>query len=120
MKIYGPILFVTVLALVTPARAHPLPKSADPMPNAVLTASPTKIRIGFSESLVAVFSGIELDDASGKKLTSIGPSRIDPNDDRVLTASIPTKLAPGTYSVKWYAVGNDTHRVAGHYVFRMK
>ncbi len=115
-----PCLFLGVaLALATPAASHPLPKSADPKPNAVLTASPAHIQIGFSEGLVGAFSGIELDDASGKQV-QIGASAVDPNDSKILSAPVATKLAPGSYTVKWHVVGDDTHHVSGHYTFEVK
>ncbi len=119
MKISKPLLLGAALALATAAHAHPLPRSADPKPDAVLSASPTEIRIGFSEGLVAAFSGLELDDASGKQIL-LGASAVDPNDTKVLYAPIPTKLASGAYRVKWHAVGDDTHHVSGHYSFEVK
>lgn len=116
-------LIVVTLAsaslFATAALAHPLPKSADPKPNAVLTASPTEIRIGFSEGLVAAFTGMEVDDASGKAV-STGTAALDPNDSKELILPLAAKLAPGAYTVKWHAVGDDTHHVGGHYSFQVK
>ena len=101
------------------ASAHPLPQNASPKPNAVLTASPTEIRIGFSEGLVIAFSGIEVDDARGKAVPA-GTATLDASDSHELIVPLTTKLAPGTYTVKWHAVGDDTHRVTGHYSFAVK
>jgi copper resistance protein C len=101
------------------AIAHPLPKSANPKPNEALTASPSEIRIGFSEGLVAAFSGMELDDDTGKAV-STNTATIDPNDSKELILPLSSRLAPGTYTVKWHAVGDDTHHVAGHYSFQVK
>jgi methionine-rich copper-binding protein CopC len=116
------ILAATPLALLlfaASAIAHPMPRMQSPKPNAVLSASPTQIRIGFNEGLVAVFSGMELHNSSGKPI-ALGPATLDPNDDKVLAAPIPRALMPGTYTVKWHAVGDDTHRVEGHYAFKVK
>lgn len=106
------------LLLIGSASAHPVPKSATPKPNAVLTASPSEIRVGFSEGLVAAFSGMEVDDASGKAVVS-GTATLDANDAKVLILPVTAKLAPGTYTVKWHAVGDDTHHVSGHYSFQV-
>jgi hypothetical protein len=117
--------FATIAAAATTALwsaaavAHPLPKTASPAPNAVLSASPTEIRIGFSEGVVVAFTGLEVDDASGKAV-DIGDAALNPNDDKELVVPIKTKIAPGTYTVKWHAVGDDTHHVAGHYNFQIK
>ena len=101
------------------ALAHPLPKSATPKPNSVLATSPTEIRIGFSEGLVLAFSGIELDDQSGKPVQT-GDASLNPADDKELVTPIKATLTVGSYTVKWHVVGDDTHHVAGHYTFQVK
>jgi len=108
-----------VLGTVTFAYAHPLPKTTTPKPNSVLATSPTEIRIGFSEGLVVAFSGIEVDAQSGTPVVT-GDAALNPNDDKELMVQIKVKLAPGTYTVKWHAVGDDTHHVSGHYSFQVK
>jgi methionine-rich copper-binding protein CopC len=114
------MIVATLLSLIsTAALAHPVPKTADPKPNAVLNASPTEIRIGFSEGFVPAFSGMEVDDASGKAVVT-GTASVDPSDDKVMILPVTVKLAAGTYTVKWHAVGDDTHHVGGHYSFQVK
>lgn len=101
------------------ALAHPLLKSADPKPNATMAASPTRIRIVFSEGLEGSFSGIEVDDEKGHAVSN-GSAAVDPTDSTQLIVPLKDKLAPGKYTVKWYAVGGDAHRMAGHYSFQVK
>lgn len=113
------IIAVTTLLLSTNAFAHPVPKSADPKPNATISSSPSEIRIGFSEGFVPAFSGMEVDDASGKAVVT-GTATADPNDDKVMILPVTVKLSSGTYTVKWHAVGDDTHHVGGHYSFTVK
>ena len=115
------LLFVATLfaCASTAANAHPLPKTATPKPNSVVTTSPNEIRIGFSEGLVGIFSGMEIRDKSGKKV-STGTAVLDPSDSSQLILPLTFKLAPGAYTVKWHAVGDDTHRVAGQYSFQVK
>src|ERR1043166_8757495 len=116
-KLFAAAALAAVFA--TGAIAHPLPKTADPKPNAALTVSPTEIRIGFSEGVVLAFTGIEITDANGKTVAT-GKAALDPNDKKLLIVPVTDKLAPGTYTVKWHAVGDDTHRVTGHYSFTVK
>lgn len=104
---------------VTVAIAHPVPKTASPAPNAVLSASPMEIRIGFNENFVVAFSGLDLRDASNRAV-ALGPSTVNPSDEKEIFARILDPLAPGTYTVMWHAVGDDTHRVKGHYSFQVK
>ena len=108
-----------LLALATAAGAHPLPKAASPAPNAVLATTPAEIRVTFSEGLVAAFSGLELDDASGK-VAETGPASVNPDNAKELIVPVVANLTAGTYTVKWHAVGTDTHHVAGHYSFQVK
>ena len=113
------LLVVSLICIGSAASAHPLPKSATPRPNAILTTSPTEIRIGFSETLVAAFCGLEIDDADGKAMET-GDASVNPNDGKELIVPVKAKLAAGTYTVKWHAVGTDTHHVSGHYSFQVK
>lgn len=101
------------------ALSHPLLKSADPKPNATIAASPTHIRIRFSEGLEGSFSGIEVDDEKGNAVSS-GRAAVDPTDNTQMIVPLKGKLAPGKYTVNWYAVGDDAHRMAGHYSFQVK
>ncbi len=118
-----PTLFsvISALAALTAAAAvaHPLPKAASPAPNGVVTSAPKEVRITFSETLVAAFSGLELKDPTGKTV-DLGPSSVGPKDKKQLSAPVTASLAPGTYTVAWHAVSTDTHHVAGHYTFQVK
>jgi methionine-rich copper-binding protein CopC len=113
------LLSLAASSLATAAIGHPLPTAASPAPNAVLAASPSEIRITFSEGLVARFSGLMLKDAAGHDL-GLGPSALDPNDRNRLVAPVTSRLGPGSYTVNWRAVGDDTHHVSGHYSFQVR
>jgi methionine-rich copper-binding protein CopC len=107
------------LGLAGAAAAHPHPKTFSPAPDAVLSASPKEIRIGFSEALVAAFSGLELADQAGRK-ADLGPSRVDGAAKSELSAAVKTPLPAGTYTVTWHAVAADTHHVTSHYSFQVR
>jgi copper resistance protein C len=113
------ILTLAVAATTSVAFAHPLPRAASPMPNATLTSSPQEIRITFSEPLVAAFSGLELKDGAGAAV-AVGAASVDPGDHKQLAAPVTAPLTPGTYTVSWHAVGEDTHHVSGLYRFVVK
>jgi methionine-rich copper-binding protein CopC len=112
-------LAVAIALISGSAASHPLLKTASPKPNAVLNFSPREIRIGFSEGLVIAFSGIEIDDVHGKAIPA-GAASLNPTDSTQLIVPLTAKLAPGTYTINWHAVGDDTHRVSGHYRFAVK
>ncbi len=110
---------LAALAAASLAVAHPLPRAVAPAPNSVLTASPARISITFSEPLVAAFSGLELKNQAGAPV-SLGAATVGPKDRKQLSAPVKAVLAAGTYRVNWHAVSTDTHHVSGHYSFKVK
>ena len=113
---------VTLAVLLTAtvgrmAWAHPVLEASDPGQGATVS-SPKEIRLTFTENLIAKFSGLTIKDQSGRPIGTASPS-VDPNDKRQLIVPISTPLRPGAYDVDWHAVGADTHRVTGHFSFRV-
>ena len=113
---------VTLAVLLTAtvgrmAWAHPVLEASDQGQGATVS-SPKEIRLTFTENLIAKFSGLTIKDQSGRPIGTASPS-VDPNDKRQLIVPISTPLPPGAYDVDWHAVGADTHRVTGHFSFRV-
>jgi len=100
------------------AWAHPVLEASDPKQDTTVS-TPKEIRLTFSENLIAKFSGLTIKDQSGHAFETASPS-VDPNDKHSLVVPISTPLAPGTYEVDWHAVGADTHKVKGHFSFRVE
>ena len=98
------------------AQAHPELKATDPPGGGTIVGSPNEIRMMFTESLIAKFSGVELKDKGGRVIVT-GTATIDPNDRKQLVVPLKQPLAPGTYDVDWHAVSVDTHKVQGHFSF---
>ena len=113
---------VTLAVLLTAtvgrmAWGHPVLEASDPGQGATVS-SPKEIRLTFTENLIAKFSGLTIKDQSGRPIGTASPS-VNPNDKRQLIVPISTPLPPGAYDVDWHAVGADTHRVTGHFSFRV-
>ena len=111
---------LAVLLTATAGRVawgHPVLEASEPGEGATVS-SPKEIRLTFTENLVAKFSGLTIKDESGRPIGAAGPS-LDLNDKRQLIVPISTPLPPGAYDVDWHAVGADTHRVTGHFSFRV-
>ena len=116
------IVRVTLAVLLTAtsgrmAWGHPVLEASDPGQGATVS-SPKEVRLTFTENLIARFSGLTIKDQSGRAIGTASPS-VDPNDKRQLSVPISTPLPPGAYDVDWHAVGADTHRVTGHFSFRV-
>ena len=111
---------LAVLLTATAGRVawgHPVLEASDPG-QGVTVSSLKEIRLTFSENLIAKFSGLTIKDQSGRPIGTASPT-VDPNDKRQLIVPISTPLPPGAYDVDWHAVGADTHRVTGHFSFRV-
>ena len=112
------LLIVSLATGAASANAHTKLESANPAIGAVVKASPKKIRMTFSEELVAAFSGVEVKNSDGKPIP-MGKMTFARGDARKMIVPIATRLAPGTYSVAWHAVSVDTHRISGRYTFKV-
>ena len=96
------------------ALAHASLISAEPRQGSVLAASPSRIRLLFSEALEPTLAQISLVAGDGHTipLTASG----DPHDVHALIAPVDS-LGSGEYRVVWRVVSADGHPVEGTYVF---
>jgi methionine-rich copper-binding protein CopC len=99
------------------AHAHPALEAANPGQGATVSP-PKEIRLTFTENVIPKFSGLTVKDQSGRVIETASPST-DPSDKRQLVVPIAKLLSPGTYDVDWHAVSVDTHRVNGHFSFKV-
>jgi methionine-rich copper-binding protein CopC len=84
-----------------------------------MVASPSEIRLKFSEGVEAHFCTVALS-AEGGGAVPLGAPSVDPADHSVLVAKLGKTLAPGVYSVTWHAVSVDTHKTQGSFSFTVK
>lgn len=119
-------VFAAMVALVaaTPAAAHAKLVSATPAPNSIV-AAPATLQLSFSESLVASFSGVELEmiDMPGMKMAS--PMKMPVTtalsaDGKTMVVKTSRPLPRGAYKLDWHAVSADSHRVEGSFTFKVK
>lgn len=121
---FGLIAATAALLVAAPAVAHPKLLSATPAPNSVV-ASPARLQLAFSETLVANFSGVDLvmTDMPGMKMSS--PMRMTVStalaaDGKTMVVTLTKPLPRGGYKLDWHVVSADTHRVQGSYAFKVK
>jgi copper resistance protein C len=109
-------LAVTLIAGA--AWAHAFLDRAVPSVGAVLTGSPSAVRLYFTEPIEPLFSGVEVTTAAGSPVTT-GAASVDPQNPAALVLPLPP-LMPGRYRVKWHAVSVDSHRTEGSYEFELR
>lgn len=105
---------LTALLWVAQAQAHAMLVSADPPPNASVSA-PKMIRLEFSTELAKRFSTLKLTDTDGNPVAVM---IIDSKDPKILEAMPSAPLVSGLYTVSWTAVStNDGHKTTGTFSF---
>ena len=102
----------------TAAQAHAHLKAATPAANSQ-AASPSDIRLTFTEAVEPSFTGIELTDSAGAAVAT-GPGATDPADAKIFVVPVKATLKPGTYKVQWHAVSRDTHKTNGDFTFTVR
>jgi methionine-rich copper-binding protein CopC len=113
-----PAITLSLLGLSqTAAFAHADLKTASPAP-ASSVAEVNEIRLGFSEGVNPKFSGADLKDEAGKAVPT-APAMVDAKDRKELIVPVSAKLSPGTYTVEWHAVSDDSHHFKGHFSFKV-
>lgn len=112
-------------ALPGAALAHPKLLSANPAANATV-ARPTKLTLGFSETLIPQLSGIELTMTGMPGMANHTPMPIKgfktgvAPDGKTMVVTLPRALPAGSYELAWHIVGADQHRIEGKYSFTVK
>ena len=99
------------------AYAHPALQASNPGEDATVPA-PKEVRLTFSEAVIPKFSGLTIKDSGGALVETANPS-VDPSDKRQLVVPIVRPLSAGKYEVEWHAVSADTHKVKGHFSFKV-
>jgi methionine-rich copper-binding protein CopC len=97
------------------AHAHAFLDHANPRVGSTLAASPTEVKIWFTEELEGAFSKIKVFNASGQEVDK-KDAKVDSANKAVMAVSVP-KLPAGTYKVVWSAVAVDTHHTTGTFTF---
>jgi copper transport protein len=106
-----------VLVAMTPAAAlaHAVLLRATPSSAQTLAQAPAQVQLLFSEPLDPVFSHVQVQNAAGEAV-DLGDSHVDPEDDRLLVASLQPGLPNGVYSVNWRSLSAiDVHPDEGQF-----
>jgi copper resistance protein C len=99
------------------ALAHAQLEKATPAVGGTV-ASPSEIRLEFSEGVEPKFSKISVTGPGGA--VPLGAAKTDSGDPAVLIAPISKPLPAGAYKVHWQAVSVDTHHTQGTFEFTVK
>jgi copper resistance protein C len=102
----------------TSAFAHSMLVKAEPPRRAVLTKSPTQVRLWFNEKIEGDYASLVVLDAKKQPITDVKPI-LAPDDQKSIVLPLP-ELAPGKYSVKFRVLSVDGHVVESIFDFTVK
>lgn len=102
----------------TSAFAHSMLVKAEPPRRAVLTKSPTQVRLWFNEKIEGDYASLVVLDAKKQPITDLKPT-LAPDDQKSIVLPLP-ELSPGKYSVKFRVLSVDGHVVESSFDFTVK
>src|SRR5258707_1321024 len=95
------------------AHAHAYLDHTSPRVGSVVKASPSEVRLWFTQALEARFTAAELRSSAGAVVATGG---VDAANTKEIV--IPVRaLAPGRYKVNWKVLSVDSHRTEGSFSF---
>ena len=115
----SPILLAVLCFLIGAplAGAHAFLDHAEPKVGSTIQATPTEVKVWFTQKLVVAFSQLQVFDAAGKEVDK-HDKKVDASDQALLMVSVPP-LKPGKYKVVWRAASVDTHVTNGDFTFEI-
>ena len=118
---FTPLALTVLLALGMPVSsvlAHSMLTKAEPPRRAVMTKSPTQVRLWFNEKLEGDYASLVVLDANKQPITEVKPA-LAPDDPKSIILPLP-ELQPGKYSVKFRVLSVDGHVVESSFDFTIK
>lgn len=103
-----------LLGVCAVAYAHATLLRSEPAAGSRLSASPSRVRLVFSEALEPTLAQLSIVGTDGF-LVRLSPSG-DPHDVNALVAPV-SALVPGAYRLRWRVVSADGHPVEGSFAF---
>jgi copper transport protein len=99
------------------AAAHATPGSSDPPANEIISKSPGRVHLRFTEPVEETYTKIILVDQNGAEIPGTS-TVVDQSDTTIARMVIPDDLPRGTYSVVWRTLSAaDGHRFSGYFAF---
>ena len=101
------------------ASAHAHPERSDPKVGSEIGKPPVQVRIWFDEEVKPAVSRIQVIGPDGKEVDK-KDTHLDGKDSRLLIVSLPERVLPGTYEVRWQVYSVDGHRTHDQFKFVVK
>jgi len=117
-KIIKPALLAVTLLSPLSAWAHAILVKSQPAKDETVKESPKQIDLWFNDAVRSEYKALAVIDSSGKRVDNHDVEQ-GLTDGSHIYATVPN-LAPGTYTVRYRVVSEDTHIVTGKFEFTVK
>lgn len=98
--------------------AHSMLVKAEPPRRAVLTKSPSQVRLWFNEKIEGDYASLVVLDDKKQSITDVKPT-LAADDPKSIILPLP-ELVPGKYSIKFRVLSVDGHVVESSFDFTVK
>jgi len=113
MKIRLSLMVLAALAFTGVAQAHAHLHKSNPADNSTITAAPKNLVLEFNEAVKLTALSLQ---KGAEKAQQLGP--LPTTAAKEVTVAMPS-VAPGSYLVKWRAMSDDNHIMAGKLSFKV-
>lgn len=100
------------------AGAHAILESSSPSDQSVLTGSPARVRLSFSEPVTLVTGALRVFDSAGTRVDEGLPSHAGSSSQ--VAVGLKPDLPAGSYVVSWRIISADSHPIHGGFVFSVR
>lgn len=111
------VLFLALLSPMT-VTAHAILVRSSPAKDETVTQAPKQIDLWFNDAVRSEYKALAVIDSSGKRVDNHDVEQ-SLTDGSNIHATL-QNLAPGTYTVRYRVVSEDTHIVTGKFEFTLK
>ncbi|MDI2131904.1 copper resistance CopC/CopD family protein [Yinghuangia seranimata] len=112
------LLFTLLVGGAGVASAHASLDSTDPANGSTVPSAPSVVTMRFSEGVDAALGGVKVLDPTGKRVDTGSPEH-GVGGPSTLRVKLQPGLGPGTYTVAWRVVSEDSHPISGAFTFNI-
>ncbi len=116
--LFAPLFFLATLALPLTASAHAILVKSQPAKDEEVKVAPKQIDLWFNDPVRSQYKALAVVDSEGKRVDNRDVEQ-EMLDGSHIYATV-TDLSPGTYTVRYRVVSQDTHIVTGKFQFTVK
>lgn len=116
--IINSLLLSTVLLCPLAAQAHAILVKSQPAKDETVTEAPKQIDLWFNDPVRSEYKALAVIDSEGKRVDNHDVEQ-SLTDGSNIYATV-QNLIPGTYTIRYRVVSQDTHIVTGKFQFTVK